>query len=85
MSDCVSFSWSVRHISLLTVDEEVRHAPRVERAIAIAENDHYHPAQANPSRVWLEPPTVWEIPSVDALSLARAVEEDIGNRDDDVV
>ena len=67
------------------VREEVVHAPRCEGAVAIEDEYQGLEGEREVCAVRLEPAPVGERPAVDALRLARFVEEDVGGRHDDVV
>lgn len=62
---------------LIGTDYSLHAKWRSVRGVAVAANDHDHPDEADPGRVWLETGVVRKGRSIEALSLAGAVPEEI--------
>lgn len=67
------------------IDKEVSGTPRLKSRVAVAEDDNDHPGQTNEATVRLKAPIVWQLLSIQVLSLAGVVEADIGDAHYDVV
>lgn len=66
------------------IDEEVLHIEWVQRGVAVACHNHYHPCQSEVGAVWLTPSVVWQTLPVQALLLGCLVVENEGRAHHDV-
>lgn len=58
---------------------------RKEGGVAVAKDDQSHKDQADPGRVWLEPPSVRKAAAVHSLGLESLVKADVGHAHDNVL
>jgi hypothetical protein len=67
------------------VDPEVIKGPRLERRVAVREDDEDHPDEANPGGVGLKPADIRELAAVEVLDFHSAPEAEVCYAHDDVV
>lgn len=67
------------------VDKEVPEVPRVERGVAVAEDDDNHPDETEVTAIRLEAAVIWEVTAIEVLRFASVIEADVGDAHHNVI